>query len=335
MNNILKLVLAFVLCVGLAAPANAQDAVGVDESETAPDDRVIIDNGGIDLSEDEETSRPGYPARRLPNVKEKQDELRALRTEKRTDARNARTERRNSFQDARSGVDGGGDSKAYDGGDNERRDDEDRFYPNDDERRAEVQEIREEMKERREEKRTEIQGRRDERGAEMDEKRKARRMEVIEKIQERADKFLDRVVDRFEAAIKRVKQIASRVESRLEKIQDERGVDLSKALSLVDEAYAALADAELALDGAYLDTEDILSDIEHAIEADVENAATVLQSQIRPGFADAKDKFREVHEHIKRAHSLLREAVEAAKAALRDGRDNTIDADADGSVGTN
>lgn len=156
-----------------------------------------------------------------------------------------------------------------------------------------------------------------ERRGEIDEAKQARRIEAAEKIKERTTQYLDRIIKRFLAAIERVEQIATRVESRIEKIGEERNVDMSRALVYIDDAYEALANAKQALVAGEDDGVVVILDIETAITNGNNGQEVGIGTEVKSAYNGVKAKLREAQAYIKEAHEALRKAVAVAKEILR------------------
>jgi exonuclease VII small subunit len=162
-------------------------------------------------------------------------------------------------------------------------------------------EARERLQDNREDRQKELQEDRGEKKAEMEEMREKKRAELTDKRKDRIRAYLERILGRFRAAIARLEKLADRIDSRIEKLEEDRGINLSDASALVDEAQRNLEAAETALSN-------ISSKAETAIgEEDPKTA-----------FQKVREVLNEAKENIKSAHRTLVEAIKLVKASVID-----------------
>lgn len=102
-------------------------------------------------------------------------------------------------------------------------------------------EQREEVRNRFNEKRDEIKNKMEERKQERSEEHKAK---LSAKVQARLSEYVERIAERMEAAIGRLEQIADRIGARIDKMETEKGVDLSAAKESLDDAYVLIGEAK-------------------------------------------------------------------------------------------
>jgi DNA repair exonuclease SbcCD ATPase subunit len=119
-----------------------------------------------------------------------------------------------------------------------------------------------------------------------------RRLEILQG-------YLTRFGEVLEGRIERLVSIADRLDERIARLEGERGVDLSEASALLDDAYVLLRDASEK-------AEDFSATVLEA--AEVETAATAA--------ARLKELRAEVQEAIRLAHAKLVEAIAAVRAGL-------------------
>lgn len=100
---------------------------------------------------------------------------------------------------------------------------------------------------------------------------------------------------RFLAAIERLRDIADRIDARIEKVEDETGKDLSEASGYVNDARESLDEAEDLLEAVGTSTDALFSD---------ENTAGERFGRLRELFIEAKAK-------IKEARGFLGQALRA------------------------
>lgn len=106
--------------------------------------------------------------------------------------------------------------------------------------------------------------------------------------------------NRMEAVIERIQNISDRINSRIEKLK-EQGVDTTAA-------EAALASAQISIDAAAEEIEDI----------DARVQAAVGSEDIRTSWAVVKTSYLSIRDHLKTARTELRAAIAELKAAVAD-----------------
>jgi intracellular sulfur oxidation DsrE/DsrF family protein len=136
------------------------------------------------------------------------------------------------------------------------------------------------------------------------EKRAAVQEQVIQRqatlearAQERVTNLSANMSNRMEAIIARLQNISDRLESRIVKM-NESGVDTTASA-------AALASAQLSLDGALAEISDIDASVYAAVSA----------ADVRSGWATLKAKFEGIRDLIKTAHSELQRSISLLKEA--------------------
>ena len=128
--------------------------------------------------------------------------------------------------------------------------------------------------------------------------RKEKRAELSTKRIERIKAYVERIIRRFNTAIERLEKLADRVDSRIEKLEG-RGLDLSTASTLVDEARREIKNVKVVVAG-------VLSETETALETDNPKIA----------FQRVKEILSGAKQDIKDAHKKLVEAIRAVKASV-------------------
>ncbi len=103
-------------------------------------------------------------------------------------------------------------------------------------------EIRTSFKEKKDEMKTQIQEKRAEIKTNIEERKGERKVRLEERAKERVSKILERVFGRFEAFVVRYEGFATRIQSRIDKL-DEKGVDTSEMKSLLKTAEESLDDS--------------------------------------------------------------------------------------------
>ncbi|MCA9358509.1 hypothetical protein KC902_04590 [Candidatus Kaiserbacteria bacterium] len=165
-------------------------------------------------------------------------------------------------------------------------------------KRAEFQENMDERREEMENKRAEIASSTDAKRAEIKERVEERRTELQERAQERITNLAANMSNRMDAVIGRLNNIIDRLETRISKLT-EAGID-------TEEANAALASAKLSVDAAA----QLIANIDTAV------ADAVGAEDARAGWAETKAQYTAIRDHIKTAHTELRNTVAALKAAI-------------------
>lgn len=157
--------------------------------------------------------------------------------------------------------------------------------------------LRERMGERREARRAEMETRRDE-----------RRETLRDAARARVHAFMERMLRRFDAAIQRLRNLADRVGSRIEKLEMQRhaGWDLTNAKEL-------LATARVEIDAAAATLVAIRANLEAAVAEDDPRAAF---EAIHEAIGEAKDA-------VRKAHRALVEAIVAIRASSGRGADGS------------
>jgi hypothetical protein len=140
----------------------------------------------------------------------------------------------------------------------------------------------------------------EDRKAEFKENIKARQTEFQSRMTEfRKEKITHMITlmkRRFMAAIERLRNIADRLDARIEKIEDETGKDLSEAQGYVDDARTHIDTAE-----------DIINDVSTSTASSLFENATTSGNR----FGTLRTLFAEAKEELKTARSLLGKALRA------------------------
>ncbi len=163
-------------------------------------------------------------------------------------------------------------------------------------------EIRASFKEKKDEVKTQIQEKRAEIKTNIEERKGEKKIKLEERAKDRVTKILERVFGRFEAFVARYEGFATRIQSRIDKL-DEKGVDTSEMKALLNTAEESLEDsvAEIA---AAKDELDALVAGESSKEA------------IRAIVGEAKASLKETH-------AAFVAAVKSLKASDTDEGDDT------------
>jgi len=195
------------------------------------------------------------------------------------------------------------------------------------ENRAERQEMYASTTEARQEMRAEAVENRQELRASTTEARTAlkeeRRTMLAERTQSRVKNLAANISNRVEAAIGRLDQIITRMEARMD-LLEEQGVD-------VDDARAELENAKEALQNATDAIASIDTDVETVIGSEDPQAAW---SSVRTVFTTVKSELQIAQTALKSSLALLKQAVVAAgldsgvSSAVRNGAPNTTEAEA-------
>lgn len=158
-----------------------------------------------------------------------------------------------------------------------------------------------ERKEAAEAKRTEIK-----------EVREEKRIELKTTTKNRLTNLAANISNRMETVIDRIQNITDRIASRIAKLK-EKGVD-------TEAAEAALASAQISIDAAMDEIENI----------DAEVAAAISSENVRANWADVRETYSVIKNHIMTARTELRASVAALKQAVQDLKDGkTTDREAD------
>ena len=118
--------------------------------------------------------------------------------------------------------------------------------------------------------------------------------------QGRIQRLTNNLVERMTAAIEHLYNVADRIESHIEKIEDEHNIDAEESLLLIDKARDALRSAEIILEG-------ITSDVDSALDSETP----------REEYSAIRAEIKEASAQIRKAHRLLRESVATLKELLR------------------
>lgn len=127
---------------------------------------------------------------------------------------------------------------------------------------------------------------------------------------ERADRiasYLERVSRKMTAAVERLDILSSRIESRINKLE-ERGIDMTRTKELLEAARVSITEAGESLKTA-------LSDAREALSIDISRDSF---GKVVSGLAHAKEKLRE-------AHQTLVEVIRTMKSGLEQNEQKTED----------
>lgn len=127
-----------------------------------------------------------------------------------------------------------------------------------------------------------------------------RRAALADTAQDRVRNIADRLTGVLDNAIQKLSQFSVRLRDRAEQLED-RKVDTAEVIFLLDEVDRLIATAKSSID-----------DIDTNIEF------TVTSDQPREDWQDAKAQFQESQSILREAHQFLREAVEVLKQAVRE-----------------
>lgn len=163
------------------------------------------------------------------------------------------------------------------------------------EKRAELESKRENAKEKLEEKKAE-------RAEKMEEKRAEKTKRLEERAKKRIDAYVERISKRLTVALERMDKIIGRVESRIAKLEEkftDRGLDLSDAKRLLNEARDEVASAR----------EDV-----SAVGGAIEGALNT--DNPKESFSVIRELIKDAVASVKSAHRALVEAVKSVKASV-------------------
>lgn len=171
------------------------------------------------------------------------------------------------------------------------------------ERRAEIEanieERRTEMQTNEEERRAEFASTSATRREGVEEKIAERRVQLQVRAQERITNLAANMSNRMDAAIARLNNITTRLETRIDKLSKD-GVDTTTATETITSAQLSIATAA-----------ELIASI------DTKVAAAVNAEDARAGWNEVKIQYGAIRDHIKTAHSELRATVTALKEAVQ------------------
>lgn len=191
-------------------------------------------------------------------------------------------------------------------------------------RKKELEERKEELKNQFEAKKTEIEQRREEikdqievRKTEMEQKREEVKNKIEEKkeaalikIQERLNKFVTNIKERFTAAIERLETLASRIDSRIVKMEAEN-IDVTKAKELMAVAKIKIETAKTSIAGIDLESQVIVS------------SAATTTAAFKGDFQILKNQVGQAKKDIKAAHAALVDVVNNLKPGYNKAKSTT------------
>lgn len=157
--------------------------------------------------------------------------------------------------------------------------------------------VRVEIKEKREDFRETVKEKRETFKEEAKERVEALKQKVSEEKAKRIEAFFGTMVRKFEAAISRLRMLADRIDSRLDKFEDE-GKDVSSLRISLDSARAVIEDTENALDMA-----------KEEFNALVQNEAP------QEYFSKVKEVIAGVSQKVRDAHKALVDVINSTKGA--------------------
>lgn len=145
----------------------------------------------------------------------------------------------------------------------------------------------EERKAEFEKKRAEMEEKRNLIKASFEEKREAikngieeRKEAVNEKVKERLGKFVENLVERFTAAQERLGELASRIDSRLAKMEAE-GIDVSTQKTALASAKVLIDDLSVSIAQIQTMSTDVLSGDTRALYPELKDAVEATKSEIK------------------------------------------------------
>ncbi len=144
------------------------------------------------------------------------------------------------------------------------------------ERKAEFEKKRTEMEEKRNLIKTNFEEKREAIKNGIEERKEA----VNEKVKERLGKFVENLVERFTAAQERLGELASRIDSRLTKMEGE-GIDVSTQKNALDSAKVLIADLSVSIAQIQTMSTDVLSGDTRALYPGLKEAVESTKSEIK------------------------------------------------------
>ena len=123
-----------------------------------------------------------------------------------------------------------------------------------------------------------------------------RRDTAINKIKDRIADFTDKVIKRFEAALERLEKLATRIESRIAKMEAE-GIDVVEAKELLLAAEAKIEIAKTSVAEISLPLQDVISD------------TGTTTAAIKGKYESLRAEIVKAKEDIKAAHAALVEVI--------------------------
>ena len=164
-----------------------------------------------------------------------------------------------------------------------------------------------------ENRREELKARVEARHAEVDSRREAVKARLAESAQERLGEFVSRMTERMNTALDRLDDVAERVASRIGKIEEVVGTELTEARMALDEATGLIDDARD--DVAYLRS--------LTVEALASDDPKARMEEVREAAKIAKDSIVEVHRALRDAIVLIKESV--SNSTKDDGESDTTE----------
>lgn len=163
-------------------------------------------------------------------------------------------------------------------------------------RKKEMEERREELKEEMEERRETIKNAIETKKNIVRDEMQERRERAIESIRERLNNFTEKIVERFEAAIERLEELASRIDSRIAKMEIEN-IDVKKAKELMAVAKIKIETAKTSALGIGLESQVVAS------------STATTTAAIKVDFENIKNQIEKAKTDIKAAHAALVDVV--------------------------
>ncbi|MEK9185292.1 MAG: hypothetical protein AAB863_00815, partial [Patescibacteria group bacterium] len=121
-----------------------------------------------------------------------------------------------------------------------------------------------------------------------------------ENIKKRLEKFLRNLTKRFDAAIERLRKLASRIESRISKMETQ-GINTAEAKGLLDVAKVKINLAASSTEALKLKTNALLA------------TTTASSTDLKIAFKNLKDDVKEVKDDVKAAHAALVDVINSLK----------------------
>lgn len=136
---------------------------------------------------------------------------------------------------------------------------------------------------------------------------KEQRAKLSERTQNRIINLARNMIERIKAAMGRIDNIATRMETRIEKLS-KQGINTDAASAEVEYTRNALNDARDTL-------ETLDADVQHTVFSD---SPKENFKKLREAFTSAKNSVQSAHTHLLTALNLLKDAVREAENGARD-----------------
>lgn len=166
-------------------------------------------------------------------------------------------------------------------------------------RKAQMEERKLELEQTATERQQQIQDQREEVKTNIEE----RRAQLEARAQARITNLAANMSNRMEAVLARLQNITDRIESRIKKL-NELGVN-------TEEAETALASAQMSIDAALAEIDNIDEAVNSAIGSE----------DVKTNWIGVKETYQKIHDHILTARAELRATVAALKTAVADSQE--------------